>query len=415
MSVALLDEPTPQRGCRATGRRSSPAAERAASIAVVLTLAGVAASVKIALANILLGAAAVAWLLALSGGAVRWRRARLWPAALAWIAATLAAVVLSRDPVASARETAELATLLLLPMVVTLLDRRRWDRLLAALAAVASASAAVGLGQYLAGASDLAHRLRGLTTHYMTFSGWTLVVTLLLAADAAFHPDRRRRRWTVPAAALCTVALLLSFTRNAWVGLAAGLALAALLWRPRALLLLPSVALVAGAALPHAVRARAVSIFDLREPSNHDRVCMIRSGLEMVAARPVAGVGMGMVEPAYDEFRLPSATRDRVPHLHCNPVQIAAERGLLGLAAYLALLGVFAARCRTVLSVGGHPAFPMVAGCLLAVVGVSVAGLFEYNWGDAEVWIVTLVCLAAPFAPAAEVGRPVEGEQEAAT
>ena len=30
--------------------------------------------------------------------------------------------------------------------------------------------------------------------------------------------------------------------------------------------------------------------------------------------------------------------------------------------------------------------------------GVTTAGFFEYNWGDAEVWILTLVSLSAPFA-----------------
>ena len=70
----------------------------------------------------------------------------------------------------------------------------------------------------------------------------------------------------------------------------------------------------------------------------------------------------------------------------------------MGVAAYLSLLGVFAARCRRQLADRSHPDYPMVAGCLLAVAGISVAGLFEYNWGDAEVWIPTLMCLAAPFA-----------------
>jgi hypothetical protein len=40
----------------------------------------------------------------------------------------------------------------------------------------------------------------------------------------------------------------------------------------------------------------------------------------------------------------------------------------------------------------------VIVGCLMAVAGVTAAGFFEYNWGDAEVWIVTLVSLSAPFA-----------------
>ena len=388
---------------RRAGPPVMPGAERfdggVARMATALLVVGVAASVKIALANVILGIAFLLWLTAVAAGARRWSRSPLWLPAAAWVVATLAATAFSLDPVASLRELGELLTLLLLPMAVTLLDVRTWHRSVAALAAVASASAVVGLVQYAAGASDLGHRLRGLTTHYMTFSGWTLVVILLLVADAAFHPDRRRLRWTVPVAGLCVLALLLSFTRSAWVGLAAGLALVLLLWRPRALLLLPSAGLLVGAAMPSAVRERAVSIVDLQQPSVHDRLCMARSGLDMVAARPLTGLGMGMVQPEYPRYRLPGATRDRIAHLHCNAIQIAAERGLLGLAAYIALLAVFASRCAALLRRRRPgPEVAAVAGCLAAVAGVTVAGLFDYTWGDAEVWIPTLLCLAAPFA-----------------
>ena len=118
----------------------------------------------------------------------------------------------------------------------------------------------------------------------------------------------------------------------------------------------------------------------------------------MVADAPLLGVGPGMVQRLYPQYRVADAPRLRIPHLHSNPVQIAAERGLAGLVTYLALLGLFTVHCLRLLRDRQHPGIASVAGCLLAAAGVSVAGLFEYNWGDAEVWIVTLVSLSAPFA-----------------
>lgn len=333
---------------------------------------------------------------------MRWRRSALYLPLLGYVVASLLSAVASSDPGFSLREMGELCTLLLVPMTISLLGGRWWDRLLLALTAGAGAASLVGLWQYLHGASTLDNRLDGLMAHYMTFSGWTLQVALLLAADIAFHPRRRRLLWTVPAFLLIVAALLLSYTRNAWVGLAASLVLIAAVWRPKAFYAYPVIALLLVVLLPRPVLERAISIFDLSQPSNYDRLCMIVSGGQMVADRPAFGVGLGMVQRRYPLYRAEDAPRWRVPHLHSNPVQIAAERGLLGLLAYLATLTVAVVHTWRSLRRRSGPEFAALAGCLLAVVGVTVAGLFEYNWGDTEVWMVTLVCLALPWAIAPE-------------
>jgi hypothetical protein len=43
---------------------------------------------------------------------------------------------------------------------------------------------------------------------------------------------------------------------------------------------------------------------------------------------------------------------------------------------------------------------PLWAGALLAGAAISVAGLFEYNFGDTEVEMATLIVLALPFSRA---------------
>lgn len=368
--------------------------ERAAAWLMIL---GVTFSPRIALANILLFAAFACWLAALVRGSAAWRSAPIYPALLAWVAASLGSAIWSTDPGVGAWAVWDLPTLILVPLAVSLLTVRRWDIMLRGLAAMATVSSAVGLWQYLHGASSLDNRLHGFVSHYMTFSGWTLIVALLLAADIAFAP-RRRRRWTIPVFVLCCAVLALSLTRGTWVGFAAGATLLVLLWRPRALVLVPAVVIVLALLAPATVRERALSILDPTDPSNYDRICMARAGLEMVADHPLTGIGLDMVKPSYEAYRVPGSIMDRPPHLHSNVVQIAAERGLLGLAAYAAIIAVFGVGALRALRRPREPVPSAISGALAAVVGITVAGLFEYYWGDAEVWIPTLACIATPFA-----------------
>jgi O-antigen ligase len=125
---------------------------------------------------------------------------------------------------------------------------------------------------------------------------------------------------------------------------------------------------------------------------------MYRSGVQMVQDNPLLGVGPGMVERRYPVYRADDAPRWRVPHLHSNLLQISAERGLIGTAAYLSILVVFFAHTWRRLRRPAQEHFAPLAGCFLAVAGITVAGLFEYSWGDAEVWILTLAVMAVPFA-----------------
>ena len=356
-----------------------------------------AASIKIALANAILGIAGLVWLAALARGSARRPQAAILIPIAAYAIVSVLSAVLSTDPRHSITELADLLTLALVPMTVSLFDQKRWDLLLRLMAAVLVVSAIIGLVQFALGGDPLQHRMRGLATHYMTFSGWTLVVTLLLLGDLFFASDRRRLLWTLPAVALGVSTLLLGLTRGAWIGLATGMLLAVAVGRPRALILLPLVASLLYLALPRPVLKRAATSFDLRDTATRERLEMFGAGIGMARDNPILGLGPGLVQPAYTDYRRGS-TPTKIPHLHNNVVQITAERGVAGLLTYLTILGVFCLHVWRALQTPLSAVRPVVIGCLMAVAGVTTAGFFEYNWGDAEVWIVTLVSLSTPFA-----------------
>jgi O-antigen ligase len=199
---------------------------------------------------------------------------------------------------------------------------------------------------------------------------------------------------------LAAWALVVSQTRSAWIGAAAGLAALvalALLKAPRFLW----AAVAAGGALllvsPGGIRSRLTVL----DESSRDRYYMWQAGLDMVLDRPVFGQGPGMVEVVYERFKWPEAPNPQQPHLHNNVMQFAAERGLPGLVFFLWWVGVaFFAALREAqrAAASGRGAGWGAAGALAALVAVFVAGLFEYNLGDSEVLMLVLLLTAVPFA-----------------
>jgi O-antigen ligase len=318
----------------------------------------------------------------------------LLPPLALFAAASVVSAAFSLDPVHSFGKLPRLVVLLLVPLAAALMDRQWWPRLVAALAIVTTILAVWGIVQYLHGANDLSHRIHGPLSHYMLYAGWVLLGVSVVVAELLLNPARRL--WLLlPPALLGPVALLLSYTRNAWVGLTAGLLLLAAVWHRRLLLLYPVVALALWFVFPRPILDRVISIFDLRQAANYDRVCMTISGLEMVRDFPITGVGVDMVERLYPLYRRDDAPRWRVPHLHNNLVQIAAERGLPALGAYLWLLGAFFAvtwRGLPRLSGGERAA---VGASLTAVLAITVAGLFEYNFWFAVIQYPMLVLMGA--------------------
>ena len=84
------------------------------------------------------------------------------------------------------------------------------------------------------------------------------------------------------------------------------------------------------------------------------------------------------------------------PHLHNVPVQIAAERGLPALAAWLCFIAVASIDLTRLLRRSRHKCLP--AAALAAIAGMLAAGLFEYNFGDSEFLMLFLVLITLPYA-----------------
>jgi O-antigen ligase len=315
----------------------------------------------------------------------------------------LLSALFSSDLSVSTRHLPGLSLLLLLPITMDLVDTvPRARTVLLALCVSGCLLSLLGLWQYFVDRGyDINERIQATLSHWMTFSGLVALTGCLLLGFA--FEERGRWRKVGFAAILPLGVLLLTYTRSVWVGTLAAVILYLCLRRPGGLLILAPTLAVIFLLLPGEIRHRVVSIGDLSDPTTRDRIAMTRSGLRMVYDHPFFGVGPDMVKRLYPVYRDPQAVRALVPHLHNNTLQLAAQSGLPAAAAYVALVAVVLAVAIRKLRRETRPErAALLAGALLAVTALTIAGFFEYNFGDTEVEMATLLVMAIPFCRALE-------------
>ncbi|MFQ5722160.1 MAG: O-antigen ligase family protein, partial [Candidatus Aminicenantales bacterium] len=84
-------------------------------------------------------------------------------------------------------------------------------------------------------------------------------------------------------------------------------------------------------------------------------------------------------------------------HLHNNLTQIAAERGLLTLTAWLAFI-IWSFISLLKLAKNKDPSLlPLAAAGVAVLLGLWAAGLFEYNFADSEITTLFLYIITIPF------------------
>jgi O-antigen ligase len=417
-------------------------------------MAAVAATclVSIFAAEGLLVAALLVQLARIVTGRARFLRLPVDAPILAFSVWTLLSASFSRDPVESFEDAKKLVLFLLFYLAADVMtEERPRERVLdAALLGGFALSAGAVLQFYCLGFNTINNRPHSFLGHYMTASGLSMGILILATARLMFGrrlalPTRQdllalagvvaalmaltlaqasglfaveaerlfvaalagvaiamalgRGAWPGPstgtllaavAAPLSAWSLLISRTRNAWIGAVVGLAVVAILRAPRALWFL-------SAALAAVLIARPEVVMDrlTLDASSVDRYYMWQAGFEMVRDRPVFGQGPGRILDAYPDYRWPEAPNALTPHMHNNALQIAAERGLPCLAWWLWLMAALMAdawrEARRTQAWGAVGAFALIAAILSA-------GMFEYNLGDSEILLFFLIVTAIPYA-----------------
>jgi putative inorganic carbon (hco3(-)) transporter len=228
-------------------------------------------------------------------------------------------------------------------------------------------------------------------------------VLLLLLALLLFAPGGAWKIFGWASAAIIWTAIVLGLTRSIFlVAVPAGALVLGWNYKRWLVYAAPAVALAMFLAAPPHVQDRVFSVFRPHGDvdSNSRRTIMARTGLRMIEAHLIFGIGPEQIQPQFLAY-LPADVAQPLPkgwygHLHNVYLQYAAERGLPALACMLWIIGKMARDFRESLKMSDRsgPHFIWI-GALAVIAAVLAEGFFEYNLGDSEVltmFLATMTC-----------------------
>ncbi len=328
------------------------------------------------------------------------QRTSLELAFLLYVAAELLSLVFS---VNFPNAVMYLKRLLLIPTVYVVASNveseRMLQRLLATFVVSMSLYSLWGVASFVANPSQRVRHIH----NSMTAGGLAMIATIAAAAVVCEQGKKGLRALALAAALANAACLFLTNTRGSWLGLAAALVLMALLVDWRLMLIVPVLAAIAYFAVPDEYRARVTHFFDPHYRTNAYRITWWKTGWRIFKDRPIFGVGDIDTATIYHQYMGPEETQV-VGHFHNNFVHIAVTLGAVGLAAFTFLM----VRIILLLAAARKAAHsPILRAVTLAglcgFVAFVVNGLFEWNYGDAEIvtvlwWLVGMVVAAAALA-----------------
>ena len=247
-------------------------------------------------------------------------------------------------------------------------------------------------------------RASGFFGHYVTYAE-----ALLLIGSLAFGlliATKTRPSLSFFALLLCVagfvLALLLTVTRASQLGLLISGVVIVLAGAQKR----RTVLVMAGCVIPLVLAAsfvlqqkRHISFLDSSDGSISWRTTVWREGFGLLISKPrhlIVGVGMDSIKVYGCQWGLFDNCRLPIGHMHSTPLQIALERGIPALLAFLFLLAIYG---RMLLRLARSGALRsntdrgIALGALGGLVGFFVSGLVHYNFGDSEVVMIFFIIM----------------------
>lgn len=191
--------------------------------------------------------------------------------------------------------------------------------------------------------------------------------------------------------------MILTQSRNVFLAIFVCMLLTGIFINRKFLLIFVAAILIGGFVLPDKYTARIKSIFDSSHPSNSGRLMMWQTGHKMFLDRPLLGVGDNKLMEIYDEYR-PNKGETEHSHLHSNIMMILATNGILGFTAWVGMFMLIFLKLIKYYRMKFSDEYKLIIfGSILVLISFQVSGVFEWSFGDAEVFSVLFFILAIPF------------------
>jgi len=237
-------------------------------------------------------------------------------------------------------------------------------------------------------------RAAGFFGHYTTFAEAlqllaSLALALLILVPGGLFTRNRILLGMVVAAAI--VALFLSLTRASWLSFVISAGIITLIAASRRTVIICAVIavpLIIGG-LIFLQQKRQVSFFDSTDDSTTWRTRVWKEGVEVLVFNPrhlAVGIGMDSLKTHWQDWGMFDNGRQPIGHLHSDYLQLAFERGVPALLAWIVWMIFYLRLLWKNLRRPGldWPARGLLIGAFGGTIGFLTSGIVHYNWGDSE-------------------------------
>jgi|LWDU01.1.fsa_nt_gi O-antigen ligase len=283
---------------------------------------------------------------------------------------------------------------------------------------IASATVASLFGFYQVWQASLSQpqiliRVEGTLSTYMTFAGLLMMVEILALAHVIFGQPVQKLIWI--SIGIILYCLLLTLTRQAWLGLTVGILFLIFYWRKKIFLFVPFIFMAIFLLSPDKVKKRVLETTtpcltyqecQANKSTNWElamRTNLWQFGWKVFKDYPVTGCGFRCVDLIHNQYVDPYPhEHGSVRHLrgmHNNFIQIAIDTGILGLVTWL---GIWASFFRFLYRKASNLKRDsserwIVFGSTATVIAFLTGGFFETNFYDSEVAMLLYFIMALPF------------------
>lgn len=221
------------------------------------------------------------------------------------------------------------------------------------------------------------------------------VLVFLIPIAIALLFGARSRWWKLVGlgtAGLGGLALIMTYSRASWIGLAVAGVVFVFLWNRKLLPPLIILALLCVPFLPDHVRNRLMTIFDSGDSSTSSRRPLWDAAIGALRHSPITGAGLGADagRAAVRELGTFHGSRGAFTHSHNVYLQLWLEHGLLGLVAFI--VGCYNAVKRGA-KAAALPRCPaqarlIIIGAAGAICGSLVSGMADYLFTYPRVMLI---------------------------
>ena len=306
---------------------------------------------------------------------------------LCFCLASILAVITSVDYTASLPHLKKIFQFAIFFWVANTVTNEKQKDLLIKLLIISGVIASMaGVSQAWPTAVTLQTRVAGTMSVYMTFAGLLMLVGLIALGRYLFND--KKEKWVMVAIGLITFCLLLTLTRQAWLGFFVGFLVLIFFWNKKYVLAIPVAIIGVLLIMPESViKDRMLSLTDLNDWTLQARIFLWQGGLQIFQDHPITGCGFKCVDVLHTQYPDPSGYIARHRGMHNNIIQLLVDTGILGLGTWLSVWAAYflaiykQLKKITINSVSNG----LVIGSLAAGTAFLVGGLFETNFYDSEI------------------------------